>query len=62
LRFGHPFESVGRQKQERLVRSAKHFLSAGKSRYKALRFDVLGLVCAAGKEVEYELLRGAFEA
>jgi len=62
LRFGHPFESVGQKKQERLVRSAKHFLSVRKSRYKALRFDVLALVCAKNKDVEYQLLRGAFEA
>ena len=63
LDFGHPFESVDERKQKHLIRAAQHYLQEAQDRdFKSLRFDVLALVGAPEGEMEYELLRGAFEA
>lgn len=57
--FGGAAGSIDRHKQQRIVRTAQHFL-AGLSRTPPCRFDALLLDNAAGGNVQW--LRNAFDA
>lgn len=57
--FGDPLETVGRRKQERILRTARHYLAVNGMGEREVRFDVVGVVYDPTLEVT--LVRGAFE-
>lgn len=59
---GTPAETVGSQKQRKLVLATRHFLSThAELRHKPLRFDVVAVTAGAGPAA-VEWIRDAFEA
>jgi putative endonuclease len=54
---GHAVEMIGRTKQRRVVRVARHYLAIAAPRFERCRFDVVAIT--AGEPV---LLRDAFRA
>jgi putative endonuclease len=58
-RFGTPFESVDRQKRERLVRLAQQFVSKHRLGDRSLRFDVVAVDWRDGR-VAIDHLDNAF--
>ena len=57
---GHPLETIGTQKQRRIIRAASSFMESWHGTWPALRFDALGIIL--GTEPEFTLVREAFEA
>ena len=57
---GHPLETIGRQKQRRIIRAAGAFMDEWSGAWPALRFDALGILL--GREPDFTLVREAFEA
>ena len=57
---GHPLETIGAQKQRRIIRAAGSFMEAWTGAWPELRFDALGILL--GREPEYVLVKEAFEA
>ena len=59
--FGGPEETVGAEKQRRLVRAARDFLARWRGPPRDARFDVVAIVdCAGGPRLEH--FPGAFDA
>ncbi len=59
--FGRPCETIGREKQRRIVRAAEHYLFARQvNPDRAMRFDVVGVLFDANS-VTLELIRDAFQ-
>lgn len=56
---GHPLETIGSRKRQRLVRAARHYLATRGPADVFTRFDVISIVYEP--ELELQLLRGAFE-
>lgn len=59
-RFGHPLESVTVQKQQRLIRAARLYLSSMRHP-SACRFDVIAMT-GTPPQVEVEWVKAAFDA
>ena len=57
--FGRPEEAVHRRKQERIVRSALHYIKMKRLQGTPLRFDVLAIGPGSG---DIELITSAFGA
>lgn len=57
--LGHPLETIGWRKRQRLVRAARHYLATRGPADAFTRFDVISIVYEP--ELEIELHRGAFE-
>jgi len=57
---GHPLETIGRRKQARIIRAARHYLAVRGGAEREVRFDVVSIVYEP--ELELRLIRGAFEA
>lgn len=58
--FGLPAESVHRQKQNKMIRSALYYLSQHRLHDRAARFDVVGVSFKGGEPV-VEHIENAFE-
>jgi putative endonuclease len=59
--FGAPEESVGRRKQERIIRASKEYLFAENLTDHSARFDVVSI--EIGRDgMKTELIKNAFEA
>jgi len=59
-RFGIPFESVHRRKQQRMIKAALFFLSQHRLHHRDARFDVIG-ISFVGREPVVEHIQNAFE-
>lgn len=59
-RFGAPLESVGRRKQQRMIKAALFFLSQHRLHHREARFDVVGITFMGG-EPAVEHVKNAFE-
>lgn len=59
-RFGTPLESVGRWKQQRMIRAALLFLSQHRLHDRESRFDVIGISFSGDRPV-VEHIQNAFE-
>ena len=59
-RFGAPLESVGKRKQQRIIKAALFFLSQHRLHHREARFDVVGITLM-GREPAVEHVRNAFE-
>lgn len=59
-RHGHPLETIGPQKIQRLIQTARHFLHELGSLELPMRFDVVSILM--GDEPTIELVKEAFEA
>ena len=57
---GHPLETIGRQKQRRIVRAARAFMDEWVGPWPNLRFDALGILL--GQTPDFTLVKEAFEA
>ena len=57
---GDPLETVDRNKQRRLIKTAQAYLAGLDATPAEIRFDVLGIVYQPSPR--YALIRGAFEA
>ena len=57
--FGDPLETVGRAKQRRIVKAARHYMVGRQQQDREIRFDVVGIVLRP--ELRIQLVRGAFE-
>ncbi|OGT21302.1 MAG: YraN family protein [Gammaproteobacteria bacterium RBG_16_57_12] len=62
-RYGSALESVTRQKQARLCRTAEHYLQCHTNqRTRPCRFDVLGISPGTGPATEIQWIKDAFQA
>ena len=57
-----PEDSVGPQKQRRIIRAAQAYLSRYRLQDKPYRFDVLAVTSVPRSKPEFRLLRDAFRA
>jgi putative endonuclease len=55
-----PEDSVGIQKQQRIIRAANAYVSRYKLHDKPFRFDILAVTSIPGRKPEFRLLRDAF--
>ena len=61
LQFGSPCESVGYKKQQRIVRTAMHYISEKNLDNHNFRFDVIEAL-ATGEGVQVNHIENAFDA
>jgi putative endonuclease len=59
--LGHPAESVTREKQRRLARTAQWYLARERAFTSAARFDVVAILEPEGGLPKVEIIRNAFE-
>jgi putative endonuclease len=59
-RFGGPFDSVHRRKQQKMVKAAQFFLSQQRLHQREARFDVVGITFVDQKPV-IEHIQNAFD-
>ena len=57
--LGHPLETIGPQKQRRLISAARHYLATRAVVERAVRFDVVSIVYEPA--LELTLVQGAFD-
>ena len=57
--FGAPAESVGRRKQERIIKASEEYLAIERLTGRAVRFDVVGVDLSSNT---FEHIKNAFEA
>jgi len=57
-----PEDSVGPQKQQRIIRAAQSYISRYRLQDKPYRFDVLAVTSVPRSKPEFRLLRDAFRA
>jgi putative endonuclease len=57
-----PEDSVGPQKQQRIIRAAQAYISRYRLEDKPYRFDVLAVTSVSRSKPEFRLLRDAFRA
>jgi putative endonuclease len=57
-----PEDSVGPQKQRRVIRAAEAYISRYHLQDKPYRFDILALTSVPGSKPQFRLLRDAFRA
>ena len=55
-----PEDSVGIQKQQRIIRAANAYVARYKLQDKPFRFDILAVTSIPGRKPEFRLLRDAF--
>ena len=55
-----PEDAVGRRKQERVIRAAKHYMSRYRLNEKPYRFDILAVTVLPGSKPSFRLMRDAF--
>lgn len=60
--FGTPAETVGREKQRRLIRAASSYLARLGSRAVVARFDVVSIILRERGPPEVTVIPGAFDA
>ena len=58
--YGHPLETIGRQKQRRIIHAASDYVDNWVGELPAMRFDALGIVLST--PAEFVLVKEAFEA
>lgn len=58
---GHPFESVSRPKQRKLIRTAQGYLTRAGAPDTDARFDVVAVMPDGNGQYTLELLKNAFE-
>ena len=62
-RFGSPAETITRNKQKKIIKTARHFLNQRKLWNCSCRFDVVSIsLTANNKQPELDWLRAAFMA
>jgi putative endonuclease len=61
-RYGSPLEMVSVKKQEKLRRTAQHYINQHKlsQQQQAMRFDVIGIVADATRETSVDWIQNAF--
>ncbi|MCL2203647.1 MAG: YraN family protein [Defluviitaleaceae bacterium] len=59
LKYGHPREAVTPAKQQRIMRTAQHYIALHRLHNNALRFDVVEIIVAQG-EIHIEHIENAF--
>ncbi|HEY2380261.1 MAG TPA: YraN family protein [Terriglobia bacterium] len=57
-----PEDSVGVQKQQRVIRAANAYISRYRLHDKPCRFDILAVTAIPGRKPEFRLLRDAFHS
>jgi putative endonuclease len=57
-----PEDSVGPQKQHRVIRAAQAYISRYRLQDKPYRFDILAVTSVPGSKPQFRLLRDAFRA
>jgi putative endonuclease len=55
-----PEDSVGLEKQKRIIRAAHAYIARYRLQEKPYRFDIVAVTGAAGRKPEFRLLRDAF--
>jgi len=59
--FGHPKEALNPRKRDKISRAALAYLKENRFLDRSARFDVLSIIKGADNQIDFELIKDAFE-